>query len=427
MASLTLMVLWWYMLISPILIYWMQMPRVLLYIGDVINFFVFLLALVSYNKISVKRFHAEKILLLMLLFSFVGILSAIINQISVITLIWGIRSQLRFFAFFFSCIVFLKMKDVNIVLNVVKLLFWISLPLTIIEAYFVTYPAGTIIGDMVGGFYYNFSGSNLPLNAILLVEVTGVTIKYFTKNIKISTFLLTCAAAMVMATMAELKVYFIEFAVIIILCAIWSKVLLKGVITIALSFVIIIVTATMFTTFNGNGSSSYNEVMTVQGFIEYATRDSGYDGVGDLNRLTGIRTLRENLFRDSAITRAIGIGMGGGEYTNFFVSDFYKQYNWLHYQWFQAIWTYVETGTVGIVVFVMIFFVAFRKSRKDTMDFSISNFVSVMIIEMVVLFFYNTSLRAETAGFLLYLIIAIPYIYEKEQQPSINKLTNSIF
>ena len=56
------------------------------------------------------------------------------------------------------------------------------------------------------------------------------------------------------------------------------------------------------------------------GFMDYATRDSGYNGINDLNRLTGISTIATTIFNNDWIANLIGIGLGNAKYMNFLLA-----------------------------------------------------------------------------------------------------------
>lgn len=86
-------------------------------------------------------------------------------------------------------------------------LFWLSFPLCIIERFFVSYPFGTIVGDMIGGFFWNYSGCNAPLNLLLCLTTGYVTIKYFKGKKSLVYFISVICAALVMSALAELKVF----------------------------------------------------------------------------------------------------------------------------------------------------------------------------------------------------------------------------
>ena len=93
--------------------------------------------------------------------------------------------------------------------------------------------------------------------------------------------------------------------------------------------------------------------MSVEGLTYILTRESGYTGFGDLNRLTAITSInRLGLFQSSLLNQILGLGLGGAEYSagiSFLQSAFYRSYEYLHYYWLSHAWMYIECGYLGLI------------------------------------------------------------------------------
>ena len=396
----------YYNMFSYVLVYTLGLPRFMLYLGDILTIWTFIYALHTQHKITIP-----KSFIFLFLYLFIGILGGLFNSEPFSLMVWGLRNSLRYILFFYSCYVLLKKTDLEKVFKLLWFVFWISVPLCTFERFFVNYPAGTIIGDMVGGVFWNYSGSNLPLNVILCVCLSQIVIKYFRNECSLLSFVVVSVCALYMAATAELKVFIIEFIVIIIFAAFiekikWNKVIILIIYAFAFSNII-----SLFVMLNGNSTYDYSTIFSINGFIEYATRDSGYNGTGDVNRLSGIAIIWERIFNHDLSKGLFGIGIGNAEYTNFFVLDFYSRYSTLNYQWFHMIWMFIETGLLGILFYLSFFISTLRKACKiKNYDVNIST-VKIMILIMLILFVYNISLRSEASGYLLFLLLSIPYIY----------------
>ena len=393
-----------YYILSYILVYTFNMPRILLYVGDALNVLSFLLALLK-NKSANKTKD-------MILFTLFGVFSALINFESITLILWGIKNNVRFFTFFYTIITFFDITDIEKVKRTIKIVFFISVPLCTVERFLVSYPSGTIIGDMIGGIFWNYSGCNTPLNVIISLFMIDVANKYYSGKTSSIYFIIVCCLAFYMAALAELKIFLVEFVVIILMTTILNKISFKSVLKIIVVAIIFSSFISYFIEVNQTGDEYANNY-TLEGFFEYATRDSGYTGENDLNRLTGMITISEKIFKDNYIFKLVGVGLGNAEYTNFFSSSFFKQHGELNYQWFHDIWLYIETGIVGIIFFCLIFITVYKASNKYLKYTEYNNYVKVAIVLMIILFLYNISLRTETSGFLLYIVLAIPYIYNK--------------
>lgn len=398
-------------MISSLLIYTINLPRSILYLGDLLNVSAFIYAI----KISPwkGKIRINAIFLCMWIFIIICFISAFVNLVPVILFLWGMRNNFRYFMFFFSCYKILKKKDIDILLKIIELAFWISIPLCTYQALFVTYGADTIVGDMVGGIFYGFAGVNAPLNVILVVHISSKLIKYFNNKISFKNLIITISLAIYISALAELKVFLVEFVIIVFFIIILRGISIKTVLITVLSVFILSVFASMLTYFNGTGRNNYNEILSISGLINYATKTQGYDGVGDLNRMTAIPVLY-NQFLDKDLFRTLfGIGLGNADYSSgfsFLQSKFYLNYSYMHYHYFTAPWMFLETGILGLISFLAIFFSVYTTSNKvKTTEIEYIQLTKITSIIMIFLTFYNTSLRGEHSSYLLYMLLSIPF------------------
>lgn len=413
--NIVLFWMWWYMLITPIIIYWGGLPRIFIYIGDVVGCGVLCLFLRSI-LVHKERTHiaivAKAMLLIYLVF---GTVSAFSNGIRPLYYLWGMRNCVRVFLFFAAAAMYLNMEDFINTRRIIKAVFWLSLPLCWYETYMISYPMGTIIGDMVGGIYHGFRGVTMPLNVILILESTAILDDYLQNRVKLTRMLATLAAAVVMSGWAELKVFIIELVVIVAVQMLLSKKSMKSVLIVLLGVFAFSYIVTFFTEVNARGRATYGSIYTVEGFVNYISRKSGYNGVGDLNRIGGITTLNNGVLKDDWLQHIMGLGIGSAEYTSFFSSPFYKRYFYLHYAWFQMIWVYIENGYIGVAAMFLFLIFQTMDAYRTMKDNWLRNFTVTVLVLMPILFLYNVTLRNEVVGFYLYFIMALPCICRKEK------------
>ena len=411
-ARLCIGLIVWYV-IAAILVGFLKFPKLIMYIGDLINLWTFLNAVKRKGTMVAKN----GVLLFIVLFALESVISGIVNLKVPQLLLWGIRQNFRFFIFYYSCTVFMKREDYDTVFSIVKILFWISFPLCVYEALIVTYPAGVIVGDYVGGIYYGIQGVNAPLNVLLIIHSTKTLIDYYERRTKLSYLLLVLSAAMAMAAMAELKIFLIEIVIIAIVVMVSKGISWKSIFLCLFGLMSIGIVMQAFVNFNGGGRSYYTtDYLSLTGMLTNALRESGYDGTGDLNRFFAIQTLTEMFFKRDLAGFLLGIGLGNAEYASFsfLTSAFYNAYNWLHYQYFSISFVFIENGMVGIILYFGIFISAAIQGRKYLKkDQEMNVFYIIMIIMMVIMIFYNPALRNEQCGFLLYMMLALPMVVKK--------------
>ena len=414
-SMLAIAVIMWYVT-TGVLTGFFGVPRSIVYFGDLLNLLLFISALYKHKRLKIPEDYP---LIFMICFALIGIVSAIINFGSPIMLLWGMRQNFKFFLFYYSCIIYVKERDLQILLKIMAILFWISLPLSVIEMCSVdTTSYYTIVGDRVGGIFYGGIGVNTPFNVLLIVHTTNAFVLYLNGKRKFSYIALTIIAALGMSACAELKVFIVELFLIIAI-GLWSKgISFRSIFITFVGCLALGVALHLFVYLNARGRTYYTlDYLSIKGMIQNVTRSSGYDGTGDLNRFTAIPDLIKLFFKNDVIGLLFGVGLGNADYSgfDFLTSNFYKAYNALHYQWFSSSFVFIETGLLGLISYLMIFVSAMKKglSKIDKHTYY-RTFHFIMVVMMLLLIIYNPSLRNEQCGFLLFFILALPSIKKED-------------
>lgn len=395
-----------YYIITSALTSSLGLNKFFLYLGDVLNVVLFIYTLL-YKKKTRKKID-NKVIYLMFLIIIIGVFVNIINFSSSFLLIWGIRNIARFFMFFYSCSILLKPQNYKTVFKVIKIMFFLSLPLCIYQRLFAIYSNGKTFGDLVGGIFLSYPGCNTPLNILLCVYVAYIASRFFQKKEKMVNFLIVVISAMIMSALAELKIFLVEFFIIILMNCIYNKMSLVKILKLTMIIIAFSLLMSAFISFNSKEyGENYVNIYSADGFIEYATRENGYDGDGDLNRLNAISIINTTIFKNDITKQIFGIGLGNSEYTQFYQSDFYKRYSYVHYQWFNDIIVYIEQGYLGIILYMLLAVQMYKKCKKSNNEYQC--FSKILIILCSIMFIYNNSLRMEASGFLIYLLLSIAY------------------
>ena len=344
----------------------------------------------------------------MILIIITGVFSNFINFSSSFLLLWGIRNTCRFFMYFYSCIILLKPENYVSIFKIIKIMFFLSLPLCFYQRLFANYDTGKTFGDLVGGIFLSYSGCNTPLNVLLCIYVAYIASRFFQKKEKMINFLIVVISAMIMSALAELKIFLVEFFIIILMNCIYNKMSLIKILKLTIIIIAFSVLMSVFISFNSKEyGGNYANIYSLDGFVEYATRESGYDGDGDLNRLNAIPIINATIFKSNFQKQILGIGLGNSEYTQFYQSDFYRRYSYLHYQWFHNVIVYIEQGYLGIVLYILLAVQMYKKCRKSNNEYT--SFSKILVILCIIMFIYNNSLRIEASGFLIYLLLSMAY------------------
>lgn len=321
--------------------------------------------------------------------------------------LWGIRSNFRCYILFFHVLLHMTQGNVDEWLNLLDPLFWINAVLSVIQFVF-----GGVKQDMLGGIFGVEAGTNGFTLVFLSIVVVKSQLKLYEQEEKVWVCLLKCAAALLIAAMAELKFYLLLFVFQMVLVSIltkfsWKKALVLSFCAIAVSFSMDLL-AQWF---------SESKIFDIATLVEKAFQKN-YATANDLNRLSAINTLSQDILTDP-VDRVFGLGLGNCDSANFSFlrTPFYEMYSYLHYRWFSAPMMFLETGYLGLALYLGFFVICFIKTLKKrkhaTGNAFYTSMAIVFSITAPILAFYNASLRYES-GWMIYTVLALPFVASKQ-------------
>lgn len=338
---------------------------------------------------------------------------------SVLYYLWGIRGNFRFYMAFLFFVAFLTEESVERYLKAVDVFFWINLAVSLIQ-----FLGMGLRGDHLGGLFGMQRGCNQYTNILLLVVLAKSTFSYLAGKEKFRLCLAKFVASLAIAILAELKVVFVELVILVGWAVLstnfsWKKVW----ITLGSVVGIIVGTVLLSMLFAGHARNWF----TLGNLWEIVTSERGYTSSGDLNRLTAIPQLNERFLR-TWWQQLFGMGLGNCDTSSFaFINTpFFEKYSYLHYSWFSIPMIYLETGYIGLAMFLGFFMLTFvqawrrRKSGEGKQLYCEMGMIMSVMACLIAL--YNSSLHAES-GYLVYFVLALPFIRrsakENEQDDSL--------
>ena len=325
--------------------------------------------------------------------------------------LWGARNNFRFFVAFLAFALFLRPEDIDDYLKLFDKLFWVNAVVSLVQFFVLGYK-----GDYLGGIFGVTQGCNGYTNIFFVIVVAKSILFYLEKKEAAWRSIAKCAAALLVAAMAEMKFFFVEFVLILALAVLftnftWRKfwVIIGGLSVVSLGALLL---AVVFPSSAG--------FLAIEYFWETATSDKGYTSSGDLNRLNALSQINE-LWLTNGAQRLFGLGLGNCDTSSFaaFNTPFYRANGDMHYTWISYAFMYLECGWIGMVFYFGFFVMVYLRAVK-TGKYSegaaktyccLTRIVSLCWMLMAL---YNASLRTE-AGYMAYLVLAIPFVFEKEK------------
>ena len=349
------------------------------------------------------------LLCLVVIFFLYTLVCILFRMQSPVWYLWGFRNNFRFYAAFFAFACLLEEGDIENVFRGLDALFWINIAVSLVQFFALGYQQ-----DLLGGIFGVERGRNAAYTIFFfLLMLLRSMLSMMNGREPLSKCLLRCAAALLVAALAEMFAFFLMFVLVFALSAVltrfsWKKCLLFLTVAIAFS-----VCSSLLLEMFGEGSRLTPEIIFRRLFAEnYATKD-------DLGRLTAIPTLSGTILTGLP-DRLFGLGLGNCDTSTFALcnSDFYRQYSHLHYTWFLSAFLFLETGYVGLGLYLLFFAVCLTQAlrlRHRGGNLLYCQMGAIMSVMCMVLTFYNSALRAE-GGYMAYFALGLPFV--RRQPPA---------
>lgn len=383
------------------------LPPLISYLTDIIWITLLAAVLITSQNTAFLNIYKYWILLYLVY----ALITLIINQQPFVLFLWGVRNNFRFYVFFLACAMYLRKENIRFIMKIMMLFYYLNIGLCLFQ-YFIL----NIRGDYLGGIFGTRTGCSAYMNLFIVMICTYQILRYVYHKAGIIKCLsiITCGA--VLAALAELKIFYVELIVITAAAILftrftWRKLaLVAG--CICLVFIAVNLLYSLFPQWNG--------FFMFQSIYHVITDPNGYTGIGDLNRLSAVKSITGLFFKDNLIRQFTGLGLGSCEYStnfSFLRSHFYSIYHGLHYMWLSNAWIYLETGYIGLAFFngffILGLFRGFRSKPEDPEALIYINMSRILSVCSIIMAIYNVSLRVE-CGYLMYFALAVPLVFNKD-------------
>lgn len=325
--------------------------------------------------------------------------------------LWGIRNNFRFYAAFFVFAAFLRPRDVDDYLALFDKLFWANVVVSLFQ-YFVL----GLEQDYLGGLFGTEKGGNGYTNIFFVIAVSKSLLFYLEKRESTKSCVAKCVAALLVAALAELKFFFVEFVLIIAFAVLFTNFTWRKFWVIVGGLTAVLVGAALLAVV----FPSYAGWFSVDWLLEAATADKGYTSSGDLNRLNAIGQINE-LWLTSWGERLFGLGLGNCDTSSFALvnTPFYEAYGDWHYTWLSHAFMYLENGYFGLIFyfgfFTLVYCATCRIQKHCTgVARTYCLFGRIVAIFCMIISIYNSSFRTE-AAYMAHFVLAIPFAYAKDR------------
>ena len=344
------------------------------------------------------------------LFSCIALFSAITGGQGIVLSVWAVRNIFRMFAFFYSCAVLLDSADLRKLARIFTVIYVANICLGAYQG--LVLHLGT---DNISGFFGTETGGNAGMALLIIVASTFAVFGYINDEVRAVTAFAVIASSCFIAAIADLKVYYIELVLLLILAVCLNRLKIKGIVVVLVFPLVIALAIGYFYSISPEGKDFF----TVDSIMGYAG-EGGYSNETNLNRFTAVQTL-QSLFFPSMPDALFGMGLGAGQFSQFFESDTYALWGLaLRWNWFTDAAIFLEMGWMGLISYALIFISmmarAFRARKEVCPEQAwVCRSVAAFGFFCLVMFVYNCVLTVEPGCYLAAFILSIPYVLSKKE------------
>ena len=390
------------------LIEFFHFPDIIRFVIDGFLAFFVISFIIKKRLIVFKSYYS--LLILVTVFFIYTLIVYFANYQSVFYYIWGFRNNFRFYIAFFVYVLFFSEEDAENYLKLFDIIFWINFVVCLIQYFVLSYEQ-----DNLGGLFGVERGCNAYINLFFCIVVTKSFIYYLNKKEKIWVMILKFAAALIIVSLAELKFFYIE--IIVIVCAAvlitdftWRKLFIIFITFVGVAFGIIILTSVF---------PQFANYFVIDSMIASLSSDKGYTNSQDINRLTALPIISKNILTEFH-EKIFGLGLGNCDLSSIELlnTPFYNEYSQLNYNWFSVSFLFLETGYIGLLIFILFYIICFilclKMCKSGTAGKDFCHLAMIMCIICILSVMYNSALRLEIA-YVVYFVLALPFISVKRK------------
>lgn len=400
----------WFLLLGPFaiapLMQFAGLPGAIKYLFDIV--WVFLLVTMIFRKKRAIPGDVKFLLWWIIVFFVFTLVNYTARFQSPFYYLWGFRNNFRGYVLFFAVIYYFDEENAEEALSLFDKMFYVNAVLMFVQFFALGYKQ-----DNLGGIFGVESGCNGYVNLFFCIMTVINYVRYSRSGQSFKKMALNIVLMLVLAAMAELKFYYVEFVVLMLLGALVTRFSWKKLVIIIAGGVAFIIGYRVFI-------SVFPDIdLSISGLFEYASSTKGYTSSGDLNRLSFFSTVNSKLL-PTLPDRIFGLGLGNCDYATgveLLSTPFYHKYEWMHYGWMSTTFMYLENGMIGLMAFfgffIMIMLYAVRMKNHGGTNPVFCEIAALCAVAAVMNGIYNISLRIESE-YMMYFILAIPWCASKK-------------
>lgn len=380
-----------------------HLPGIISYVPDLLNLILVVFLLYCYGNEALKVKESTDIWILLL--AAWCCVTALINVVPPLLFLWEGRNLFRFILFYYVYINLFDDEDREWICGAMVHVQLLNVALSLYQ-----YFGLGLSQDELGGVFGCSTGVNSNSNIYFCMVTALVITRYLQRRETLFTVLWICGSSLMIAAMAEIKFFFIEFVAIAGIALLLAGPSKRSVSLAAITIICIVGGLTIL---KGMFPIQYDYLTGIENLLNYANM---HDGGYGISRISMIEDVNDFFFQGNLFQNLFGLGLGActmsSKYT-FLTSPFYDSYGYLNYNWFSHAMLYLQTGIIGLLLYIGVivsFGVRSLKSIRSGVNFTgYEYFCVVFSVIMVGNLMYNHWIRADV-GYLAYMGFGLAFI-----------------
>ena len=279
--------------------------------------------------------------------------------------------------------------------------------------------------DFLGGIFGVEKGCNGYVNNYFVIVTILNLLQYLSGKKKTTDCIFKCGTMLIISALAELKFYYVEFIIIVIMAVLLTDFSWKKVFIIIGSIVGVILAVRLLEEL----FPEFEDFISWETIRNLIKPGVGYIGQDDVGRLSAISSLSER-FLKTFPQQLVGLGLGNCDVAgfDFLTTPFYTKYYDLNYTWFSTAFIFLELGYIGLGFFfgffVLVFVKAQKLSKQQGQNQIYCHMAMIGAVCCILIGIYNSSLRTE-AGYMLYFVLALPFARNRGMEQQSDRVYDS--
>lgn len=360
------------------------------YLSDLLLIAMIAKLLLSYQVQKLPTFLKLAFWIWVIFFT-IGFLTNMVVTTTPLLYVFGLRNNVRFIALFLISSIVLNKSLISKFWSLFSIAFLFNALQVVIQ-----YLVYGFTMDKIGGIFGTTIGSaNTYMHIFLLVYVVMAVVYNHYNKLNFLNLVSIVAVVIFISAIAELKIMFIELIVVLLLSYLygqltWRKIANLGVLFLIFGALFSVAIPILYQLF-----PDFNNFFSLSKIIQTAT--NSYTGQQDLSRLFAISDINKFFFHWALLPNLFGIGLGSAEVSNtsLLMSQFYLANSSSHYDWFSLAFLFIETGFLGLVLYLMPFGICWYILLKSRARDSYHSLSLVLLTLIPVIMMYNNTLRID--------------------------------